>query len=97
MTINQSKENGDKQQLHDDIDKCIVCSEKWHMLYSVWRKRNAYTHETETTVDIVDAELHTVTPYFKYIGSLFTSEGGSQADVNNRMDEVEGSIRGDVQ
>ena len=33
------------------------------------------THDTETTVNIVDAELPTVTS-FKY-GSLFTSEGGS--------------------
>ena len=42
------------------------------------------THETETTVKIVDAEQPTVTS-FKYIGSLFTSEGGSQADVNNMI------------
>ena len=50
------------------------------------------------TVKIVDAELPTVTS-FKYLGSLFTGEEGSQADVNNRIrrvDEVEGSIRGDV-
>ena len=33
---------------------------------------------------IVDAELPTVTS-FKYIGSLFTNEGGSQADVNNMI------------
>ena len=47
------------------------------------------------TVKIVDAELTS----FKYLGSLFTGEVGSQADVNNRIrrvDEVEGSIRGDV-
>ena len=42
------------------------------------------TNDTETTVKIVDAELPTVTS-FKYIGSLFTNEGGSQADVNNRI------------
>ena len=36
------------------------------------------TNDTETTVKIVDAELPTVTS-FKYLGSLFTSEGGSQA------------------
>ena len=30
----------------------------------------------------VAAELSTVTP-FKYLGALFTSEGGSQAYVNN--------------
>ena len=34
------------------------------------------TNDTETTVNIVDAELPTVTS-FKYIGSIFTSEGGS--------------------
>ena len=34
------------------------------------------THDTETTVNIVDAELTTVTS-FKYLRSLFTSEGGS--------------------
>ena len=43
------------------------------------------TNDTETTVhNIVNAELPTVTS-FKYIGSLFKSEGGSQYDVNNRI------------
>ena len=42
------------------------------------------TNDTETTVNTVDAELPTVTS-FKYFGSLFMSEGGSQADVNNRI------------
>ena len=42
------------------------------------------THYTGTTVKSVDAELSTVTS-FKYIGSLFTREGGSQADVNHRI------------
>ena len=42
------------------------------------------TNDTEATIKSVDAELPTVTS-FKYIGSLFTSEGGSQADVNNRI------------
>ena len=37
-----------------------------------------------TTVNSVDAELPIVTS-FKYLGSLFTSEGGSQADVNSRI------------
>ena len=40
------------------------------------------TNDTETTIKIVDAGLPTVTS-FKYLGSMFTSEGGSQADVNN--------------
>ena len=42
------------------------------------------TNDTGTTVKIVDSELPTVTS-FKYLGSLFSSEGGSQADVNNRI------------
>ena len=42
------------------------------------------TNDTETTVKIVDAELPTATS-LKYLGSLFTSEGDSQADVNNRI------------
>ena len=42
------------------------------------------TNDTETTVKIVDAELPTVTS-FKYLASLFTSEGCSEADVNNRI------------
>ena len=33
---------------------------------------------------IVDDELPTVTS-FKYLGPMFTSEGGSQDDVNNRI------------
>ena len=52
------------------------------------------TNDTETTVKIVDAELPTVTS-FKYLGSIFTSEGGSQADVNNTgMWEVQSDLRG---
>ena len=35
------------------------------------------TNDTETTVKTVDAELPTVTSCFKYVGSLFTSEGGN--------------------
>ena len=41
------------------------------------------TNDTGTTVKIVDAELPTVTSS-KYLRSLLTSEGGSQAAVNNR-------------
>ena len=37
---------------------------------------STYTHDTETTVKIVDAELPTVTS-FKNLGSMFMSEGGS--------------------
>ncbi len=52
---------------------------------------STYTHDTETTVKIVDAERPTVTS-FKYLGSVFMSEGGSQADVNNsiRIEKVSG-------
>ena len=42
------------------------------------------TNDTETTVKIVDAELPTMTT-FKYFGSIFTSEGGSQADATIRI------------
>ncbi len=42
------------------------------------------TNDTETTVNNVDAELPTVTS-FKYLGSLFMSERGPQANVNNRI------------
>ena len=41
-------------------------------------------NDTETTVKIGDAELPIVTS-FKYIGSLVTIEGGSQADVSNMI------------
>ena len=40
------------------------------------------TNDTEATVKIVDAELPALTS-FKYLGSIFTSEGCSQADVTN--------------
>ena len=42
------------------------------------------TNETETTEKIDGDELPTLTS-FKYIGSLFTREGGSHTDVNNRI------------
>ena len=55
---------------------------------NIWRTKTEYlpspTNDTETTVKIVDAELPTVTS-FKCLGSLVTSEGGSQADVNNMI------------
>ena len=41
-------------------------------------------NDTEITVNIVHAEMPTVTS-FKYLASLFTSEGGSQADINYRI------------
>ena len=42
------------------------------------------TNDTETTVKSDDAELPIVTS-FKDLGSIFASERGSQADVNNRI------------
>ena len=91
-----------EEELEEDLDKCSVVFER-HGL-NISRTKTEYlpspTNDTETTVKSVNAELPTVTS-LKYIGSLFTSEGGSHADVNNRisigwMKEVEGSIRGNV-
>ena len=42
------------------------------------------SNDTETTVNIVDAKLPTVTS-FKCVGSIFTSDGGSQSDVNTSI------------
>ena len=70
-----------------------IFAETWRVVLErhglkISRTKNEYlpspTNDTETTVNIVDAELPTVTS-FKYLGSIFTSEGGSQADVNNRI------------
>ena len=47
---------------------------------------------TETTAKIVDAELPTVVS-FKYTRSLFTSEGGSQDDVNNMIGLIIGWMK----
>ena len=52
------------------------------------RKKAEYfpspTNDTETTVKSVDAELPTLAS-FKFLGSLFSNEGGSQADINDRI------------
>ena len=79
---------------------CVLCTktreevlETWRVVFErhglkISRTKTEYlpspTNDTETIVKIVDAELPTVTS-FKYLGSIFTSEGGSQADVNNRI------------
>ena len=84
----------------DDLVLCAMTREEveedletWRVLFEshglkISRIKTEYlpspTNDTETTIKIVDAELSTVTS-FKYLGSLFTSEGGSQADVNNRI------------
>ena len=73
-----------REELDEDLDKWRVVFDRHGLKIS--RTKTEYlpspTNDTGTTVKIVDDELPTVTS-FKYIGSLFTSEGGSQADVNN--------------
>ena len=59
--------------------------ETWRVVFvrhglKISRKKAEYfpspTNDTETTVKIVDAELPTVAS-FKFLGALFTNEGGS--------------------
>ena len=75
-----------REEVDEDLETWRVVFERHGLKIS--RTKTEYlpspTNYTETTVKLVDAELPTVTS-FKYIGSLFTSEGGSQADVNNRI------------
>ena len=75
-----------REEVEEDLETWRVVFESHGLKIS--RTKTEYlpspTNDTETTVKIVDAELPTVTS-FKFIGSLFTSEGGSQADVNNRI------------
>ena len=75
-----------REEVEEDLETWRVVFERHGLKIS--RTKTEYlpspTNDTGTTVKIVDAELPTVTS-FKYLGSLFTSEGGSQADVNNRM------------
>ena len=72
-----------REEVEEDLETLIVVFERHGLKIS--RTNTEYlpslTNETETTVTIVDAELPTVTS-FKYLGSLFTTEGGSHADVN---------------
>ena len=75
-----------REEVEEDLETWRVVFERHGLKIS--RTKTEYlpspTNDTETTVKIVDAELPTVTS-FKYLGSMFTSEGGSQADVNNRI------------
>ena len=77
-----------REEVEEDLETWRVMFER-HGL-KINRTKTEYlpspTNDTDTTVISVDAELpmYTVTS-FKYIGSLFTSEGCSQADVNNRI------------
>ena len=84
----------------DDLVLCAMTREEvegnletWRVVFEshglkISRTKTDYlpspTIDTETTVKIVDAELPTVTS-FKYLRILFTSEGGSQTDVNHRI------------
>ena len=72
--------------MEEDLETWSVVFERHGLKIS--RTKTSYlpspTNDTDTTVNMVDAELPTVTS-FKYRGSLFTGEGGSQADVNNRI------------
>ena len=84
----------------DNLTLCDMTSEEvaeymetWRVVFErhgvkISRTKTEYlpspTNNAETPVKTVDAVLPTVTS-FTYIGSLFTSEGGSQADVNNRI------------
>ena len=73
-----------REEVEENLETWRVVFER-HGL-NISRTKTEYlpspTNDTGTTVKSVDAELPTVTS-FKYIGSLFTSEGGPQADVNN--------------
>ena len=75
-----------REEVEEDLETWRVVFERHGLKIS--RTKTEYlpspTNDTDTTVKIVDAELPTVTS-FKYLGSMFTSEGGSQADVNNRI------------
>ena len=100
LTENIEKDPPWAMMFADELVLCAMTSEEveedleiWRVVFEshglkISRTKTEYlpspTHDTETTVKIVDAELPTVTS-FKYVGSLFTSEGGSQADVNNRI------------
>ena len=75
-----------REEVEEDLEKLRVVFVRHGLKIS--RTSSEYlpspTHDTETTGNIVDAEVPKVTS-FKYIGPLFTSEGGSQPDVNNRI------------
>ena len=74
-----------REEMAEDLETWRVVFERYGL--KIRRTKTEYlpstTNDTETTVNSVDAELPTVTS-LKYLGSLSTSEGGSQVDVNNR-------------
>ena len=75
-----------REEVEEDLRTWRVVFEKHGLKIS--RTNTEYlpspTNDTETTVKIVNAELPRVTS-FKYLGSIFTSERGAQADVDNRI------------
>ena len=75
-----------REEVGEDVETWIVVFERHGLKIS--RTKTEYlpspTNDTETRVNMVDAELPAMTS-FKYIGSIFTIEGGSQADVNNKI------------
>ena len=75
-----------REEVEEDLETLRVVFESHGLKIS--RTKTEYltsnTNDTEITVKIVDAELPTVAS-FKYLGSLFTSEGRSQADVDNMI------------
>ena len=75
-----------REEVEEDLETWRVVFESHRLKISRTKKEYfpSPANDTEITVNIVDAELPTVTS-FKYLRSLFTREGGSQADVNNRI------------
>ena len=75
-----------REEVEEDLETWIIVFERHGQKIS--RTKTEYlpspTNDSETTVKIIDAELPTVTS-FRYLRSLFTSEGGSQADVSNKI------------
>ena len=100
LTENIKKDTPWAMMFADDLVLCAMTREEveedletWRVVFErhglkISRTKTEYlpspTNETETIVKIVDAEPPTVMS-FTYLGSLFTSEGCSQADVNNMI------------
>ena len=71
-----------REEVEEDLDTWRVVFERRELKISRTKRDTCRAAQMiQAPVKIVDDELPTVTS-FKYLGSLFTSEGGSQADVN---------------